>query len=171
MKYNPAIDSLEERVPHGRAPHRGRRRAISGTLLALLGLALFVWANFQLIEVRGDSMEPVLHNGERLLVSRAYWLVGPVKRNDIVVIRRPSDGEVLIKRVRGLGGDAIDWFERPVNVAVSGPYQVPQGMVYVLGDNIPNSQDSRYYGPLPLQTVIGKVVWAPKNQRALAAGR
>lgn len=68
-------------------------------LLFILGFSLFAYFNFHTIEVSGESMEPTFEPGKRVMVSKAYWLVGDIKKNDIVVIKRLSDGEILIKRV------------------------------------------------------------------------
>jgi signal peptidase I len=141
-----------------------RRKVIytgfSGFLLLLLVFVAFFWQSFKTIEVQGDSMEPTLHAGERLLISKAYWLVGGIEDNDIVVIRNPYEkNEVIIKRVANVAGEAVDlanvWEDYDVT---SGPYIVPAGTIYVLGDNRPVSQDSRHWGPFSLDDVVGKVV-------------
>ncbi|MCW5938676.1 MAG: signal peptidase I [Fimbriimonadaceae bacterium] len=156
MKYNPLVSLVD-------APGFGRRkRAFRGFgvfLAAVLGFALFFQMNFQTVSVRGNSMEPTFNSGDRLLVSKAYWLVGPIRLNDIVVVRMEKSGDVLIKRVKGLSGDVIDFIDVPTTWKIGmGEYRVPEGTLYLLGDNRPVSQDSRVFGPFEPKDVVGKVV-------------
>lgn len=138
-----------------------RRVLITGfgtTLLLILGLALFMFFNFKTVMVTGYSMEPTYHNRERVLVSRAYWLIGGIKRKDVIVFRSPT-GEEVIKRVYGLPGDVIDYLNVPDEWSLGeGEYRVPEGTYYVIGDNRQNSEDSRKFGPIKQSEVLGKVV-------------
>jgi signal peptidase I len=127
-------------------------------LLFVLAFAVFFWANFHTVVVRGESMEPTLDPGQRVLVSKAYWLVGPIDRSDVVVLQEEG-GEVLIKRVVGLPGDKVDFALVPRSWRLAqGEYHVPEDSLYVVGDNRPVSQDSRDFGPFAPDDVIGKVV-------------
>lgn len=128
-------------------------------LLFLLAFSIYALKNFHVVQVSGDSMLPTLKNGQRLLMSKAYWLVGAIQRNDIVVFRNPAGGPPLIKRVVGLGGDVIDFEIVPREWTLSrGEYRVPAGTLYVVGDNRPVSEDSRTLGPLDPSDCLGKVV-------------
>ena len=130
-----------------------------GTLAMLLGVAVFLFLNFKTVVVSGDSMEPTFINGRRLLASSAYWLVGPIRQNDIVVVHAADSKEYLIKRVYRLAGETVDWVNIPEGWSLtSGEFKVPTGQIYVLGDNRAVSEDSRKYGPVPLSRVVGKVV-------------
>ncbi len=129
-------------------------------MLFVLAGAVFFWTNFQMVEVKGQSMADTLKDGRRLLVSRAYWLLGDLKKGDIVVIRHEEEDEVLIKRIVGMPGDRVDWVEAPTDAPLSKEYRVPEGMLYVVGDNWPVSQDSREFGPIPRDEIIGKVILA-----------
>jgi signal peptidase I len=130
-----------------------------GFLLFILAVSVFFYFNFTTIEVQGNSMEPTLDEGQRLLVSKAYWLVGDIKDNDIVVIKNPVEDEVIIKRVYKSAGEAVDLAMVPDSWDVTqGNYIVPEGTIYVIGDNVEVSQDSRHYGPFELKDVLGKVV-------------
>ncbi len=148
----------------GHAAKGKRRILITGFglfMLFLLAFVLFFWANFKTVEVKGESMMPTFKSGTRLLVSKAYWLVGRIKKNDVIVLNGKENGDVIIKRVYGLSGDKINAYNAPRDWKLAnGDYTVPDGCVYVLGDNLPVSQDSRYYGPFKLSDVIGKVVIA-----------
>lgn len=141
---------------------QSRRVAVTGfgaILIGILAFALFYWANFKTVEVAGPSMEPTFKTGQRVLTSRAYWMVGPIRMNDIVVVRLPDSGETIIKRVKGLPGDVLDMQLIPYSWKLSqGEYTVPEGTYYCLGDNRPVSQDSRDYGPFEQSAVLGKVV-------------
>ena len=128
-------------------------------LLFLFAIVIFFYYNFKTIEVQGDSMMPTLEPGQRLLVSKAYWLVGDLKFKDIIVIENSRDDDIIIKRVYKLAGEKVDIKNVPFTWDLTqGDYIVPEGTVYVLGDNWSVSQDSRHYGPFDLTDVIGKVV-------------
>lgn len=127
-------------------------------LFVVLGITLFMYFNFKTVVVSGNSMEPTYQNRERVLVSKAYWLIGPIRRKDVIVVRSPS-GEEVIKRVYGLPGDNIELFNVPEGWSlVMGDYRVPEGTYYVIGDNREVSEDSRKYGPVEADQVLGKVV-------------
>ncbi len=115
-------------------------------VLVFLVVALLYHSFFALSVVRGESMEPTLHDGQVVLVGKGSLLFGPIQRGDIVVFH--YDGENLIKRVAALPGD----------VAPDGRRLLP-GTIYVLGDNAPVSDDSRQFGPIPVETVIGKLLY------------
>lgn len=142
-------------------PSRRRKAVFTGFgvfLLFVLVFVVFFSFNFKTVEVKGASMEPTFHNGQRLLVSSAYWLVGSLKRNDIVVVQNQNN-EFIIKRVYAVGGDTVDWYNAPENWSlVNGEYVVPQNQFYLLGDNRPLSEDSREFGPVPANEIIGKVI-------------
>ncbi len=138
-------------------PGPDRQRAATIVILVLLlALSIFTYLNFQTVVVEGRSMEPNFHSGERLLVTRAFWLFGEPGREDVVVIR-DSDGPhsgFLIKRIVALPGDWI-----PGSLAPSrAPMVVPPGHVFVLGDNLAESDDSRRFGPVPVVRILGKVI-------------
>lgn len=139
----------------------------------MLFLAIGAFLTFKTIVVQGESMEPTFIEGEKVLVSRAYWLVGPVERNDIVVIRDEDSGEMMIKRVYALSGETVDLLNSPENWSIrQGEFVVPEGKVYLLGDNYGASQDSRHFGPVDFESIVGKVlIFDPtRAERALARG-
>ena len=124
---------------------------------------LFVVFTFCLrgVGVQGDSMEPTLHDGDLLAVSA----LSSVKDSDVVIVTQPNTmDKPLVKRVIAMGGEEVNIdfishvltvngkvLEEPYIAAVteeSGdvqfPLTVPQGQVFVLGDNRNNSLDSRF---------------------------
>lgn len=139
-----------------------RKRAITGfgvTLLVLLAFASYFYLTFKTVVVTGESMLPTLKNGQRVLTSKAYWLVGPVKQKDIVVLKDDGPTGYIIKRVYRMEGEVVDWYNVPDGFDFTkGEFKVPPGHVYVLGDNREVSEDSRRFGPVKVEDIIGKVV-------------
>jgi signal peptidase I len=154
----------------------------------LLAAVLFFVINSVSARVRVDgfSMRPTLEDGELVLVNKlAYWL-GQPKHGDIVVFRYPvNPSEDLIKRVIGLPGDVVKIQDGKLYInglAVSEPYiaaapeyygewVVPQGQLFVLGDNRNDSLDSHEWGVLPQTNVIGRAIliyWPPPEWNSLA---
>lgn len=126
----------------------------------------------QATRVEGQSMEPNLHNNERLIIEKiSYRLREPV-RGDIVVIRPQQHGIVpLIKRVVGLPGETVeikldqvfingealaeDYLVQPTIGGMAAQI-VPEAHVLVLGDNRNASNDSRSFGMIPYDDIIGR---------------
>jgi len=132
--------------------------------------------------VNGDSMNPTLFTGERVCISRLTIARGGPERGDIVVFQYPLDpSRAFVKRVVGLPGDSMEI--RGGRVLVNGSFlsesysvirdqsslpamRVPEGQVFVLGDNRPVSEDSRFFGFVPLQNLRGEVFlvyWPPSR--------
>jgi signal peptidase I len=131
-------------------------------------------------EVQSISMEPTLHEGQYLIVSKvAYWIGSP-QRGDIVVLDPPEGRSTIpyIKRIVGMPGEHIEVRDGRVWIDgialnepyVSGPalYQEDRTLAIdeylVLGDNRNNSSDSHVWGALPEEKIIGKTIfryWPP----------
>ena len=144
-------------------------------LAVLLGLLLGTfYIVFTVARVDGDSMYPALHDEDRVLLTRGDQAL---TRGDIVALVDASDSLTggIIKRVVAVAGDEVSAFGDTIYVnsvlstaapdPVIGPDTteigsliVPEGTVYVLGDNRPLSLDSRIIGPVPLADVQGRVV-------------
>lgn len=149
-----------------------------GTVRFLLGLtAVFlafvaIFTNVLIgVRVSGDSMNPTLHSGDYLFI----YAWGEPDYGDIVVFEHGN--EEYIKRVVGLPGDTV-WAEDGVlwRAGADGqphmveepyiiegwtgdirPTEVPEGCMYVLGDNRVNSTDSRSFGPVDMELLSGVV--------------
>src|SRR5687768_2921378 len=141
-----------------------KTRALTGFTLILMyvfGFLVFWFFNFQRVVVRGESMAPTLRNGEVVWASKTYWLIGSIKPKDIVVIREEEENDHIIKRVNWLGGQPVPSDLWPINWTLMGnldEYVVPPNHYFVLGDNREVSQDSRMFGAVPANQIIGKVV-------------
>jgi signal peptidase I len=136
-----------------------------GVLILILGFTLYLWVSFKTVVVSGNSMWPSFKNGERVLVSDAYWLVGAIKDGDVVVIRNDKKSDYIIKRVYKMSGEIVDFANKPYAWTLpQREYRVREGAVYVLGDNKAVSEDSRAFGPVDLSKIIGKVVVRPSKE-------
>lgn len=147
---------------------------------AVLFVAYGLMFNFSV--VRGSSMAPGIHDGDRILVDHLSYVFQDVHRGDIVVLQYPLDPSLdYIKRVIGLPGDRIEIHDGGVWVngaQLREPYVAEQDArarlaitvepehFFVLGDNRPHSSDSREFGQVPRQNLRGKVevrVWPPER--------
>ena len=147
------------------AAPRSRRKSSVFAMLVFLVFAALVGYYVHFAVVDGISMVPTFKNGQRLTVSNAYWLVGPIKDNDIVVLHddyKDSKTGYIVKRVYRMGGEKVDLANTPHGWSIAkGPYTVPQGTIFVLGDNWLHSEDSRVFGAVPISKVVGKVIIKP----------
>lgn len=123
--------------------------------------------------VHGDSMEPSLHDGDYLLVSKAAYKISEPKKGDIVIFPVTEEKKLYIKRVVGVPGDVISIEKGVVYINgnedtetatlegyTSGDIKdcvVPAGEIFVMGDNRMNSIDSRQIGTRKIDDVKGVV--------------
>ena len=136
--------------------------------------------------VYGSCMEPNLKTGERVLASRFAYLFSGPQRGDVIIFRYPGDpSKNYVKRVIGLPGDMIQILEGRLfvnNIALDEPYRelaahgdygperVKPGNLFVLGDNRDQSNDSRFWGELPIGNVEARAVmryWPPSRMNFL----
>ncbi|HEX6356414.1 signal peptidase I [Actinophytocola sp.] len=130
-------------------------------LLVLLGLGLaaaLTWCRVRMVSVtvRGDSMAPTLRSGDRVLVRRSR--LRSVTPGTLVVFARPRTTEPgwMIKRVIAVPGDAIPRGEVPTLWSYPGNH-VPARRLVVLGDNPAESYDSRHFGYVKEDSLLGVV--------------
>jgi signal peptidase I len=139
--------------------------------------------------IPSTSMETTLHVDDRVLVNKWSYRLHPIHRGDIVVFTKPKDMPAsadhnLIKRVIGLPGETIKIANDHVYVnghqliepylnasditqVHPGPFactpkvpcKVPAHDIWVMGDNRVISEDSRYFGPIPQSSVVGRAVF------------
>lgn len=148
-------------------------RVIIATLVITYGILYFV----QISRVYGSSMQPTFHEGNIVLVDKVFYKHDEPKRNDIVVVDYKDANlkeTFIIKRVVGIGGDHIeikdnefylngklmneDYINGAMNNSADMVVDVPEGKVFVMGDNRNNSLDSRKLGYFDFdEDVIGKV--------------
>ncbi|MEN8242256.1 MAG: signal peptidase I [Chloroflexota bacterium] len=127
------------------------------------------------VRVDGPSMEPSYFDHDRIVVSKVSYIFGEVQRGDVIVFPAPiSPDEDYIKRVIGLPGDRIrvtGGYVYVNDIAIDEPYiksppltpmseiTVLEGFVFVMGDNRNVSSDSRSWGPLASEDILGKAVF------------
>lgn len=187
-----AAGDTRERSPRAgaRGPSRGRSLGswivvVVVAVLVAAGLRLFVVESFW---IPSGSMEPTLHgcsgcNNDRVLVNKLSYRVHGIDRGDVVVFDKPVGVEdpdkYLIKRVIGLPGETVSGHDGRVwigNRPLTEPYRntdcgpqdnfapttVPDGKVFLMGDNRCDSYDSRIFGPVAENEVVGRafmIVW------------
>jgi len=147
----------------------------SETIIVAFILALIIRAFFlQVFWIPSGSMEPTLDIGDRIVVNKVIYHFREPKRQEIIVFRQVAPEGMtktdLIKRVMGLPGETLQIKDGVVFIngevikethtmnqdfADFGPVNIPLDSYLVLGDNRPASADSRYWGFLPKQNVIG----------------
>jgi signal peptidase I len=150
------------------------RRALTAlAALLVLGLAGAVTGLLpvEIVRVQSASMAPALSVGDVVLVLPDG---GAIERRDVVVVPHPETGEQLVKRVVAVGGDRVrledgvlfvddDPVCEPsidpdrIDGVFSATVTVPEGRLFLLGDDRQSSVDSRDFGPVPVDDVVGLV--------------
>ncbi|QWZ09448.1 signal peptidase I [Nocardioides panacis] len=146
-------------------------------LVALPVVLLLLTGRFvaEPFEVASSSMTPTLRDGDEVLGEKLWPHLRGLRRDDLVVFHPPGTDALMVKRVVGLAGDTVALADgrlvvdgRPVPEAYVdlpsvdgvyyGPVTVPAGSVFVLGDDRASSVDSRSFGPVPRDRVVGRVL-------------
>ncbi len=163
-------------------------------LIAVALAAVIRYFLFAPIVVDGLSMMPTLQHQDRMIVNKLSYNIGEPKRFDIIVFHAPEQKD-YIKRVIGLPGDRIEYkddtlyvngkayeepylakYKKKVEGPLTDPFTleetpvgtetVPEGELFVMGDNRRFSKDSRHIGTISLDKIIGKtsiVYWPIKD--------
>lgn len=164
-----------------KSEYRENVEAFAIAVVTILFILIFVAQSFL---VKGSSMDPTLQDGERLIVNKFIYKFRTPRTGEIIVFKYPGDlSKKFIKRVIGEPGDTVSIQNSKVYVngrALDEPYilekmdsdyefvTVPEGTIFVLGDNRNGSRDSRYsdVGFVPLGNVVGRanLIFWPLNK-------
>ena len=175
MEFTPFEDEAQNQDEPSQDAQSVKRFFVDLLETIVLAVVLFFAINTVSARVRVDgfSMVPTLQNGEYVLVNRLAYRNSLPERGDIIVFESTQVSDLdLIKRVIGLPGDTIKIFGGEVRVndqvldepyiaaapAYNGEWNVPEGNLFVLGDNRNDSSDSHAWGLLPIENVIGKAI-------------
>lgn len=174
-----------QHASHNRSGFFGGLLKFVGLIVVVIalsfGLRTFV---FQAYEIPSGSMEETIQTGDMVFAEKVSYYLRDVEQGDIITFNDPlSPGRVLIKRVIAVGGQTVNINDEDGYVYVDGeplaepytdglpsyrlensianvtyPYTVPEGELWVMGDNRTNSQDSRYFGSIDEDSVTGRGV-------------
>lgn len=162
-----------------------KKRGIAFTTVGICLMAIFI-KNLIFVEykVEGVSMQPTYEEGRLLSINKLGLYFSSLKRFDIVVFFPPNSEDIYVKRVIGLPGDEIHYKDDQLYVnskAVNEPFlttkktevtkqtgnftleeitdktRIPNGYIFVIGDNRIQSRDSRHFGLVKIDDVIGTV--------------
>lgn len=143
-------------------------------IVVVVVLLLFIFV-VGIQQVVGPSMNPLLNEGDIIIVNKLLYRIGNINRNDIVVISQNE--KYMIKRIVGLPGEVVEYKDNCVivdGITYKEPFLddgvitedfsikdlgydvIPEDMYLVLGDNRTNSLDSRNYGLIKRENIIGK---------------
>ena len=138
--------------------------------IAIIVVVLFIKSYIvSPIQVKGDSMDPTLKDGDLMILNKLSYKVGDIKRFDIVVIDNGNSN--IIKRVIGLPGEVVKFEDNKLYINDSEieesflpegkitndfEYKVSDNCYFVMGDNRQISQDSRAFGCFDISKIMGR---------------
>ena len=149
-------------------------------MIVFVVVIVFIINNVLLINARipSESMEKTIMTGDRVFGNRLAYMTKDPERFDIVIFKFPDDeSQLFIKRVIGLPGETVtikdgkvyindseepldDSFVAETPASDFGPYKMPEGSYFMLGDNRNHSRDSRYWinSFVEKDKILGKAV-------------
>lgn len=187
---------MDEQGSHAEGKSRSALRTLVSFIIMVVAVVVlsvllrtFV---FEPYEIPSGSMEETIQIGDMVFSEKVSYYFREPEQGDIVTFEDPEvEGRTLIKRVIATGGQTVDLQDGKVvvdgevldepytngkrsdplsstapGVSISYPYTVPDGYIWVMGDNRTNSQDSRYFGAVPVSSVTGRaaVVYWPLDE-------
>jgi signal peptidase I len=109
---------------------------------------MLIFLNFKLVKVSGNSMSPILNNNSFALADKYLHKLFTIQKGDILLLDK--DGKEIVKKIVGFPGEKI--------ITESKTIVLDNDEIYILGENLKESIDSREYGPIKVSKIIGKVV-------------
>lgn len=176
------MDSGQHAETSGSSVSRTLLSILAMIAVVVLGVILLRTFVFVPYEIPSGSMEETIKTGDMVFSEKLTYYTRAPQRGDIVTFDDPEvDNRTLIKRVIAVGGQTVDLVDghvvvdgvtldepytlgkqsNPLNrtaagVEVAYPYTVPEGYVWVMGDNRTSSSDSRYFGAIPVSSITGR---------------
>lgn len=180
-----------ESVPESRNVIKAVVREALETIALTLIIVILVQVAVRNFRVEGVSMQPNLQAGQYLVVDRLTHHLGrEFQRGEVIIFTPPLDTDAeFVKRVVGLPGDVVElrqgqvWLNNQVwsedfmpigDNSSTRPITVAPGSLFVLGDNRPNSNDSRHWGLLSQDAVLGRAwfsFWPPATWGLISSDR
>lgn len=164
-------------------------REVGETIILTLIIFFLIQTVIRNFRVVGTSMVDNLHDGQYLIIDKVSYnplvtdllKIGGPQRGDVIVFEPPNrPGEDYVKRIIGLPGEQVEiragqvyingiplaepFKPNPGSYTMPNPMVVPEGQVFVLGDNRNNSNDSHNWGTLPMENIVGRAwlsYWPP----------
>ena len=169
------------KAPRSRIPAFLEKQIWALAMLVLMSVFSYYLINryaLSTVIVQGRSMAPTLEDGDRFLLNRLSFLAGDPKRGDLVVLHDPGHGDLAVKRVIGLPGEKVEIKDglvfvngrklREIYLGAGAETFLPEGTdgivslgqneYYVLGDNRQQSVDSRLYGGVTRDRIVGALI-------------
>lgn len=178
--------STAEVAPPSRRRSDHLLREIVDTAFLTALIFLLVNAATGRFQIESVSMQPALQEGERVIVDKISYLLGAPQRGDIVVLSIEGEPKDLIKRIIGLPGETIELAGGIIYIdgqPLDEPYLAPGSTgahratrlgadeYFVMGDNRNNSRDSRSFGPIRREAIVGRawIIYWPVTEWGFVA--